>query len=318
MPRFNQTVPAMKIYLAPMEGLADYFLRKVISAQGGYDLVVTEFIRVVDQKLPKRVFFDAVPELLTGSRTEAGTPVRIQLLGNHPEALAENALRACELGSFGIDLNFGCPSKTVNSSKGGAVLLDEPETIYRIVQQVRSAVPSNIPLSAKMRLGYNDEVKTEECAWAIKNGGADEIVIHARTKKQGYTPPAHWHKVTNYEQMLGIPLIINGEIWTAEDAVRATTTTKCNAIMLGRGAVQNPFLASQIKTGSRTKDWNLLEPLVLEFWDEVRSTMSARYSAGRLKQWLKHLKQQHSEAEELFTKIREITKPEEIDEVFAE
>jgi tRNA-dihydrouridine synthase C len=307
----------MKIYLAPMEGLADFFLRKLISAQGGYDLVVTEFIRVVDQRLPKRVFVEAVPELLNGSRTEAGTPVRIQLLGNHPSALAENALRACELGSFGIDLNFGCPSKTVNSSKGGAVLLDEPETIYQIIKAVRTALPINFPLSAKMRLGYNDESRTEECAWAIRDGGANEIVIHARTKKQGYTPPAHWHKVANYEQKLGIPLIINGEIWDAEDATLAMATSKCRAVMLGRGAVQNPFLAQQIKANAQTTNWNQIEPLVMDFWEEVKTTMSARYSAGRLKQWLKHLKQQHSEAEQMFLRIRELSRPDEIDQAIS-
>lgn len=93
------------------------------------------------------------PELKQDGKTRAGTPVRVQLLGQHPEWLAENAIRAIELGSPGVDLNFGCPAPTVNKSKGGAVLLKEPETVYRIVKAVREAVPAHLPVSAKIRLG---------------------------------------------------------------------------------------------------------------------------------------------------------------------
>ena len=124
----------MKIVLAPMEGVIDHIMRHLLTAQGGYDLCITEFVRIVDQKLPERVFYRLCPELYDGAKTPSGTPVKIQLLGQHPNWLAENAQVATSLGSPGIDLNFGCPAKAVNKSKGGAVLLKEPETLFAIAK----------------------------------------------------------------------------------------------------------------------------------------------------------------------------------------
>ena len=140
-----------------MEGLLDATLRDVITRVGGIDRCVSEFIRITHTLLPERAFVRVVPELLNGGRTVAGVPVRPQLLGSDPVCLAENAQRLAGLNPPGIDLNFGCPAKTVNQSRGGAVLLDEPELVGRIVAAVRRAVPATIPVSAKMRLGYNDD-----------------------------------------------------------------------------------------------------------------------------------------------------------------
>ena len=131
----------MKILLAPMEGLLDHSLRDTLTRVGGIDLCVSEFIRVTDAVLPKRAFYRVVPELLNEGKTLAGVPVRAQLLGSEPEVLAANAARLAKLNPAGIDLNFGCPAKTVNRHRGGAVLLDEPELIGQIVAAVRRAVP---------------------------------------------------------------------------------------------------------------------------------------------------------------------------------
>jgi len=133
----------MRIILAPMEGVVDHLMRDMLTRLGGFDLCITEFVRVVDQLLPRRVFTRLCPELLTGGKTSSGVPVRVQLLGQEPAWLAENAARAVALGSPGIDLNFGCPAKTVNKSKGGAVLLKETETLYQIAKAVRAAVPAD-------------------------------------------------------------------------------------------------------------------------------------------------------------------------------
>jgi len=142
------------LVLAPMEGLLDHGLRDILTRVGGVDRCVSEFIRITDQLLPSRSFVRVVPELKHGSRTPAGVPVRPQLLGSDPVCLAENAARLAELAPAGIDLNFGCPAKTVNRHRGGAVLLDEPELIHAIVAAVRRAVPAPIAVSAKMRLAY--------------------------------------------------------------------------------------------------------------------------------------------------------------------
>ena len=153
----------MKLLLAPMEGLLDYTLRDILTRVGGVDRCVSEFIRITGRLLPERVFTRIVPELRHGSRTPAGVLVRPQLLGSDPACLADNAAVLAGLGPSGIDLNFGCPAKTVNQHRGGAVLLDEPELVGRIVAAVRRAVPAAVPVSAKMRLGFNDDDRALDC-----------------------------------------------------------------------------------------------------------------------------------------------------------
>ncbi len=190
----------MKVMLAPMEGVVDHLMRDMLTRVGGFDQCVTEFVRVVDQKLPKKTFYRLCPELHNGGKTPSGVPVRVQLLGQHPQWLAENAQTAIELGSPGVDLNFGCPAKTVNKSKGGAVLLKETQTLYDIVKAVRDAVPAEIPVSAKIRLGFEDKSLAIDNAIAITEAGASELVVHARTKTEGYKPPAYWDWIAKIKQ----------------------------------------------------------------------------------------------------------------------
>ena len=175
----------MTILLAPMEGLLDHPLREVLSAVGGVDRCVTEFIRITDQLLPERVFLRVMPELRNGSRTRAGTPVRAQLLGSDPDCLADYAARLAALGAEGIDLNFGCPAAVVNRHRGGAVLLDEPDLLHAIVAAVRRAVPAHLPVSAKMRLGHRDDDGRVRAAQALAAGGACELVVHAPHQAAG-------------------------------------------------------------------------------------------------------------------------------------
>ncbi len=118
-----------RLILAPMEGLADDVLRAVLTSAGGYDWCVTEFIRVTDTRLPHSLFRRMSPELRHGSRTSAGTPVRVQLLGSDPELMARNAAHLAQLQPAGIDLNFGCPAPLINRNRGGAALLEEPELL---------------------------------------------------------------------------------------------------------------------------------------------------------------------------------------------
>lgn len=295
----------MRLILAPMEGLADHFLRRLITAQGGFDWVVSEFVRVVDRPLPASVFERICPELKAGGRTAGGTPVRVQLLGNHLDAMAANAVRAIELGSYGIDLNFGCPSKTVNRSQGGAILLREPETLYRVVRAVRQALPDEVVVSAKMRLGYEDAGLMIENAQAIESAGASELTVHARTKVQGYAPPAHWQALAEIRQAVSLPLIANGDIWTVDDYRRCTAIAGTEDVMLGRGAIRTPDLARRIRQPQQAElQWPDYQRLLAEFWREVRARMPARYCAGRLKQWVNHLRQTHPEAQLFWQRIR--------------
>lgn len=296
-----------QLLLAPMEGLLDATLRDVLTRVGGVDRCVSEFIRVTNTLLPVRAFLRTVPELNNGSRTRAGVWVRPQLLGSDPNCLAENAACLASLEPHGIDLNFGCPAKTVNNSRGGAVLLDEPELVGRIVAAVRRAVPAHIAVSAKMRLGYNDDQVAEECALAIAEAGANELVIHARTKAQAYRPPAHWHRIAEVVSVLrprfALPVVANGEIWNVADAERCRLESGCDAIMIGRGLVTDPGLALAIK-GEREVPWHEVQALLPLFWQQVCTRVEPRHRAGRLKQWLNYLRHRYPQAQNAFDAIR--------------
>ena len=239
------------LLLAPMEGLLDHPLREVLTAVGGIDRCVSEFIRITDMLMPDRVFTRIVPELLQGGRTRAGVPVRPQLLGSDPGCMADNAAALAALGPDGIDLNFGCPAKVVNRHGGGASLLQDPALLGRIVEAVRRAVPAALPVSAKMRLGYEDASLARECAQALASGGASELVVHARTKADGYRPPAYWEQVPAIREAVAIPVIANGEIWTPDDAERCRRVSGCDGLMLGRGMVADPGLAHAIRASRR-------------------------------------------------------------------
>jgi tRNA-dihydrouridine synthase C len=255
-----------------------------------------------------------VPELHTGGRTLAGVPVRAQLLGSDPVCLAENAARLASLGPAGIDLNFGCPANIVNRHGGGAALLDEPETIFAIVTAVRRAVPATMPVSAKMRLGYHDDARALDCARAIADGGAGELVVHARTKAQAYRPPAYWERIADIRAVVSIPVVANGEIWTVDDARRCTEASGCDMLMLGRGAVADPGLALAIKArraGDHAEGvtWRELLPHLLQFWQLVCSRLDARSRAGRLKQWLNFLRRRFPEAETAYQALKTVNDP---------
>lgn len=302
------------LLLAPMEGLLDHILRDVLTQVGGIDRCVSEFIRITDQLLPARVFTRIVPELRQGSRTAAGVPVRAQLLGSDPVCLAENAARLASLAPEGIDLNFGCPAKCVNRHRGGAVLLDEPELIHQIVAAVRRAVPAQIPVSAKMRLGYECESRSLDCAQAIASAGASELVVHGRTKAQGYKPPAFWDRIAPLRAALDIPVVANGEIWTVEDAQRARAESGCEHLMLGRGMVADPGLALAIaRPEAPPLAWAALLPLMQRFWGQVRQHVAPRHQAGRLKQWLHYLRRRYPEAEEAYQRLRTVNDPQQLE-----
>jgi tRNA-dihydrouridine synthase C len=292
-----------------MEGLLDHSLRDTLTRIGGVDLCVSEFIRVTDQLLPPRVFTRVVPELLTGGRTGAGTPVRAQLLGSDPACLAENAARLASLGPAGIDLNFGCPAPTVNRHRGGAVLLDEPELVHAIVAAVRRAVPMNMPVSAKMRLGHRDDALMLDNARGIAAAGASELVVHGRTKVHGYRPPAYWDRIALIRESVGIPVVANGEVWNVADAERCLAESGCDALMLGRGMVADPGLALAVR-GVSAPDWSAMPPLLQHFWHRIAGHVVARHRAGRLKQWLNLLRRRFPEAQALFERMRTVNEPE--------
>ncbi|WP_286729942.1 tRNA-dihydrouridine synthase [Acinetobacter sp. UBA1297] len=307
----------MKLVLAPMEGLTDPIMRDVLTHVGSFDWCVTEFIRVTDSVLPDHIYYSYCPELKTEGKTAAGTPVHVQFLGNNPEMLAANAVRAATLGAPAIDMNFGCPAKTVNRHRGGSVLLDEPEVVYELVKAVRDAVPAHIPVSAKMRLGYMDRNFMLDNAHAIEDAGASWVTVHARTKADGYTPPAFWDQLQPIHEALKINVIANGEIWNNTDARRCQLESGCEDLMIGRGAVTTPDLTQCIRNNSDEPllCWQDLLDLQIRFINGPSKTEIGM--VGRYKQWLGMMSKHYPEAKMLWNEIKRLKKIDEINEKIA-
>lgn len=295
----------MRIILAPMQGVLDPFLRHLLTQVNQYDLCVSEFVRVVDQRLPNKVFYRLCPELMNDGFTTAGTPVRVQLLGQHPQWLAENAQVAIELGSQGIDLNCGCPSKTVNGSRGGAALLQHPELIYQATKALRQAVPAHLPVSVKVRLGWDDVQQGQEIADAVQQGGATEIAIHGRTKMDGYrAEKINWQKIGEIRQKLHIPVIANGEIWNWKSAQDCLNITGCECLMVARGALNIPNLSMVLKQRAKKMPWSEVLLLLQQYAHTENQFDAGFYHVSRIKQWLGYLKQEYEQAHRLFELIK--------------
>lgn len=288
-----------------MEGVVDWVLRDILTSIGGIDRCVTEFIRVTDRLVVDKVFYDYCPELRTNSRTRAGVPVYVQLLGGHPQPLAENSVRAVELGACGIDLNFGCPAKTVNRHDGGATLLKYPDRIFNILTAVRAAVPKQIPVTAKIRLGFDNPEMCLQNAMAVESAGIETLTVHCRTKTDMYKPPAYWEWIPRIkEKAPKLQIVANGEIWTKEDFERCREVTGCYQFMIGRGAIANPFIFRQIKGESLTSEWEDLKGFLPRFFDASTEFRSALFAQSRTKQWLAQISKRNARAAQVFSEIK--------------
>ncbi|WED22643.1 tRNA dihydrouridine(16) synthase DusC [Vibrio sp. JC009] len=299
----------MRVVLGPMEGVLDHLMREILTDINDYDLCVTEFVRVVDQLLPDHVFTKLCPELKHGSVTKSGTPVYLQLLGQDPDWMAENAVRAATLGAKGIDLNFGCPAKTVNKNRGGAALLQTPELIHQIVKACREAVDDSVPVSAKIRLGWDNPEDCFEIVNAIETAGASEITIHARTKTGGYkAKEIKWDYISQIKAKTSVPLIANGEIWGYQDGQDCIKASEIDSLMVCRGAFNIPNLGNMVKYDHQPMGWSEVLSLLLSYSKYEMKGDKGLYYPNRVKQWLRYLKNEYQEADELFKSIRTFKK----------
>lgn len=313
-----QSAENLRLFLAPMEGVTDWAMRDLLSSVGGIDQCVTEFLRITDQLMPASVFEKNCPELKTGSRTRSGTSVFIQLLGGQAQPLAENAARAVELGALGIDLNFGCPAPTVNRHDGGATLLKHTDRIYNIVKSVRSAVPLGVPVTAKIRLGFDDPKACLENAKAIEEAGATWLTVHCRTKTDGYKPPAYWEWIPRLKEATKLEIVTNGEIWSLEDFAKCQSIAQTRSYMIGRGALRDPFLFKKIKERatafSDLKTSAPLSPhsthqLIPRFYESsVLYGKNENFAVARTKGWLRQLSLSDPQFESIFEEVKVLTK----------
>lgn len=320
----SNSLTSPTLFLAPMEGVTDWVMRDILTGLGpnGIDHCVTEFLRITDQLMPASVFYKNCPELKTQSKTRHGTPVFIQLLGSQPDALALNALKAIELGCLGIDLNFGCPAPTVNRHDGGATLLKSSHRLFDIVNTVRKSVPANIPVTAKIRLGFDDPSACLENSKAIEEAGASWLTVHCRTKTDGYKPPAYWEWIPKIKEICKIPIVTNGEITYLEDFLKCDQVAQTQAYMIGRGALKDPLIFKKIKNNYKlnsisdteiisTSHLESVKKLIPDFYQSCCFYANDSFAVARTKAWLKQLSTTELALSDLFSEVKVLTNPKE-------
>jgi tRNA-dihydrouridine synthase C len=304
--------PGLFLVLAPMDGVTDHVYRELLTSlaggHSGISLCVSEFVRVTRDRLQPHVLRRACPELDHGGRTPAGVEVFVQLLGGEPEPMAQSAALAAELGAPGIDINFGCPAKTVNNHDGGASILRAPCRIERIVGAVRKAVPPATPVTVKVRLGWDGSDRLEEIARGAEAGGAAWLTVHARTRLQLYRPPVDWGALARAREAVRIPVVANGDINTSADLHACAAQSGCHAFMIGRGSMGRPWLFRQLR-GFEPPEPELDPPrfraLVRDYAARLLAAgASERGALGRLKQWLRLGAPAFAELDALFQVVK--------------
>lgn len=270
-------------YLAPMEGVTDFWMREALTEFGQYRAAFTEFLRVSAGPLPKKAILHRLPEAIRqGCKTKSGVPVYLQILGGNPEFVAETAAVAVDLGVPGIDLNFGCPAPVVNRSDGGAALLKDLPRMQRIIEAVRRVVPEKtVRFSVKMRLGWDQIETCLEAGKRAEDAGADAITLHGRTRMQSYGPPVRWDMIERLSKTVQIPVIANGDLWSFEDVLECQKITGLQQFMIARGALAQPNLTKGFMRESVLNFYYLKR--FVEITEE--SGVSHDFILKKLKQW---------------------------------
>lgn len=227
------------LQLAPMEGVGDSAFRIAMASVGGFDEAVRDFLRVPRFAHVKSLALQYIPDEL------APIPLAVQIMGADPVLMADMAKEVMERGAKRIDINCGCPSNTVTGRGAGSSLLKDPSFIYEVAKAVVEAV--SIPVTLKMRSGYEDTSLFKENLKAAEESGIAYLTLHPRTKVDGYGPPANWDLIAEAKSFLKIPIVGNGDILTVDHALKMLEYTKCDALMIGRGSIINPFLFKQIR-----------------------------------------------------------------------
>lgn len=278
-----------------MEGVGDRYFRKAMASVGGFDEAVRDFLRVPVNAHVKSLARVYEPHEL------APTPLAAQIMGSDPELMAGMAQELALRGAPRIDINCGCPSNTVTGRGAGSSLLKDPDFLLEVAKAVVQAV--SIPVTLKMRSGYEDISLFTENVLAAQESGVRYITLHPRTKVDGYRPPARWDLIARAKSLLKIPLVGNGDILTVEDAVTMLRTTGCDALMIGRGSIMNPFLFLQIRAHYSQMPymptWEDLITFIETYLAEMPESFSMRLRFGKLKQLLAIVFKSNSKLEEV-------------------
>jgi len=270
------------LQLAPMEGVGDRSFRKAMASIGGFDEAVRDFLRV-----PANAHVKSLAKVYVADEL-APIPLAAQIMGSDPELMADMAQELAQKGAQRIDVNCGCPSNIVTGRGAGSSLLKDPNILHEVVKSVVGAV--TIPVTIKMRSGYEDTSLFDENILAAEESGVRYITLHPRTKVDGYGPPAKWELIARAKSLLKIPLIGNGDILTVNDALAMLRTTGCDGLMIGRGSIINPFIFHQIRAHYSQipyePKWENLLGFLDAFLAEMGEDYSAKLRVNKLKQLL--------------------------------
>lgn len=273
------------LLLAPMEGVGDRSFRRAMASIGGFDEAVREFLRV-----PRNAHIPSLAAPYDANEL-APIPLVAQIMGAELDLMAEMASYLAQMGAPRIDVNCGCPSNTVTGKGAGSSLLKEPDFLHQVVSAVVKVV--NVPVSVKMRSGYQDTSLFKENLLAVQESGVSFVTLHPRTKVDGYGPPAKWELIAEAKSILSIPLVGNGDILNVADAVNMLNQTKCDGLMIGRGSVVNPFIFRQIKAYYAQEefkiDWHEFENYFALFTRENPLKVPEKTKVNKLKQLMSYL-----------------------------
>lgn len=223
---------------APMEGVTHPILRELIASRGGVGVVCTEFVRVTSNPLGKSVLEKHVVRPSRGA-------LSVQVMGNHIAQMAEATRMVTDAGAEVVDINLGCPAPRAVRKGVGSAMLKDIGLLARVLCEMRKA--THLPLSAKIRAGYDDASGVLDIARAVQDAGVDYLAVHPRRRVDFYDGVADWRIIARLVDELDIPVVGNGDIWYAEDALRMEKETGCAAVMLGRPVLRNPWIFMQIQ-----------------------------------------------------------------------
>jgi len=270
------------LILAPMEGVGDQFFRKAMTSIGGFDEAVRDFLRV-----PANAH---VKSLASQYHADEMSPIPLaaQIMGSDPDLMAAMAKELEKRGAPRIDINLGCPSNIVNARGAGSSMLKDPNLVYKNAKAVVEAV--SIPVTAKMRSGFEDISLFKENLFAAQESKITYLTLHPRTKVEGYRSKANWDLIAEAKRILKIPVVGNGDIFTKEDALKMVSYTKCDALMIGRGSLINPFIFLEIRAHFDKKKYHKslkdLEKYIHLYIQQLPNQMSEKTKINKMKQLL--------------------------------
>lgn len=268
-----------------MEGVTNPAVRELMVGRGGIGVMCTEFVRVTSHPLGRKVLLKHVVRPSKGI-------LSVQVMGNDLTQMAEATAMVTDAGAHVVDINLGCPAPKAVRKGVGSAMLKDLALLGRVVSAMRAR--TDLPLSAKIRAGFDDASRVLDVARVVQESGADFLTVHPRRRIDFYRGVADWRIIRVLSQSLSIPVVGNGDIWYAADALRMRQETGCAAVMLGRPALRNPWIFRQIDELSRGREPFLpTAAAVLEHLTELIGSLAAflpqRNILGMAKEHLRYL-----------------------------